>query len=125
METFEDVKKNIYAFAKKYKLNEISNINNDSNLQIIFSNNELKMEFIRDRGEFDIYIGFFNITTNRDIYSVVLLAKILSKKDFSEANSRAIIEYLDLNLNTIKNAFTENSTTIEPEYNIAFSNSFW
>lgn len=125
MESFEEVNNNILNFIKNYNFKEISGIDNQSNLQKIFINKDIRLEFIRDRGEFDVYIGFFNIKTKRDIYSIVSLAKILSNKDFSNSNSNEIIKYLYENICYIKESFINNNKQLERDYDNDFKNSFW
>lgn len=115
---------NLVNFSSQMGLIEISNINDDGfNLQLIVKNDNLKVRFLRDRGEFSIYFQFLKITSKREWYSLDIIAEILSDDTIWDTNYFNQLNYLKKNINLIYNLFI-NDDSIDDKYDIKYRKLF-
>ena len=113
----------LYKFAERHGLKEVQNINDGFNLQLIFAYNDLKIEFVRDRGEFFIYFKFCKLPTKRDLYSLSIIAEILSNEKIRDTDYIDMLNYLEKNLFLIYELF-EKDKEIDKKYDVEYNKLF-
>ncbi|MEW4925446.1 hypothetical protein [Algibacter sp. 2305UL17-15] len=123
MRDLKGIISDLYSFSKKHELKEITNINNGSNLQMIFSNNNVQIEFLRDKGEFSTYINFLKIPTKRDLYSLNIIAEILSNENIRDTNHLNQLNYLQEYWSSIFDLF-KNDVKVDEKYDVIFNKLF-
>lgn len=124
MSEFQTMQEQINKFAIRNNLQLIRNTNNGFDFQIIFENKDLKVEFLRERGEFSIYFKFNLINSKRELYSLNIISKIISKKNIRNFNYSDKIIFFEENILKFFDFFSNKHDELDITYDEIFNKRF-